>query len=271
MRGLSSSTEHGRPKRARTGVLLLREKGTVSREVVMSESEGERRPRPIGAADENDEDSDNDRNDPKPAGNETADTAAQQVAPEETTKKATSTRRPAFSENDLVKEKGLLQIYERFPEKCKYKGKGREVGKIQISQPNALIKPTITCFVGAGKKKTRSKEPGDGRAERDTDCCSLQHVYLGRTTRSTFIPQPLLVSRSYHSQEVPGCYSYWWVYSNRRRMISNHSACTWWPAVYCTRQVPGIWYQVYDIAYPGAPGLRSTAINKHRAIKIIVL
>ena len=111
----------------------------------MSESEGERRPRPIGAADENEEDSDNDRiNDPKPAGNEAADTAAQHVAPEKTTKKATSTRRPAFSENDLVKEKGWLQIYERFPEKCKYKGKGREVSKIQI--------PTMLCW-----------RPGDNR------------------------------------------------------------------------------------------------------------
>lgn len=108
----------------------------------MSESEGERRPRPIGAADENEEDSDNDRNDPKPAGTEAADAAAQQLAPEETTKKAKSTRRPAFSENDLVKEKGLLQIYERFPEKCKYKGKGREVSKIRISKPTTeLVAP----------------------------------------------------------------------------------------------------------------------------------
>lgn len=109
----------------------------------MSDSEGERRPRPIGAGDENEEDSDDGRNGPQPESNASgaqgaaADTAAAQVAPEEASKKPASTRRPAFSENDLVKEKGLLQIYKRFPEKCKYKGKGREVSRIQISHQQA--------------------------------------------------------------------------------------------------------------------------------------
>eukprot|EP00904_Undaria_pinnatifida_P013275 jgi/Undpi1/9078/HiC_scaffold_26.g11538.m1 len=97
----------------------------------MSDSEGERRPRPIGARDENEEDSDDDRRGPQPESNAAADgaaadTAAAQVAPEEASKKPASTRRPAFSENDLVKEKGLLQIYKQFPQKCQYKGKGRE-------------------------------------------------------------------------------------------------------------------------------------------------
>lgn len=181
----------------------------------MSESEGERRPRPIGAADENDEDSDDDRNDPKPAGNEAADTAAQQVAPEETTKKATSTRRPAFSENDLVKEKGLLQIYERFPEKCKYKGKGREVSKFKF--PDQTRWSSQTCLAGAERKKARNQETAEtppSIAWGLTGCCSSQHVYRWHTTCTTRIsqPQPLLVSRFYNTQEVPWCYycySYW--------------------------------------------------------------
>lgn len=49
------------------------------------------------------------------------------AAPEEAAAKKPSKRMPAFSENDLVKEKGLRQIYKDFPQKCRYKGKGREV------------------------------------------------------------------------------------------------------------------------------------------------
>lgn len=107
----------------------------------MSESEEERRPRPIGVADESDDDddSDMDRNSTGKgaaagiaAGGPREDradlSAAAKTAPEEIGKKTSSNRRPAFSENDLVKEKGLLQIYNKFPRKCQYKGKGREVG-----------------------------------------------------------------------------------------------------------------------------------------------
>lgn len=155
----------------------------------MSESEGERRPRPIGAADENEEDSDNDRNDPKPAGNEAADAAAQQLAPEETTKKAKSTRRPAFSENDLVKEKGLLQIYERFPEKCKYKGKGREVSKIQISKP-------MRNRVGYAKRQHREASV----VYRYVLVVRNTFLYLWHATCTICISQPLLVSPSHHAQ-----------------------------------------------------------------------
>lgn len=111
----------------------------------MSDSEGERRPRLIGARDENEEDSDDDRRGPQPESNAAADgaaadTAAAQVAPEEASKKPASTRRPAFSENDLVKEKGLLQIYKQFPQKCQYKGKGREVSQNSNFPANKLAK-----------------------------------------------------------------------------------------------------------------------------------
>ncbi|CAM9226064.1 unnamed protein product, partial [Scytosiphon promiscuus] len=108
--------------------ILDQTNGTCSR---MSESEEERRPRPIGVADDS-EDSDVER------GNDTSAAASAQAgdgpaiettgvsAPEEGTAKKPSRKMPAFSENDLVKEKGLRQIYKEFPRKCRYKGKGRE-------------------------------------------------------------------------------------------------------------------------------------------------
>lgn len=95
----------------------------------MSESEEERRPRPIGVADESEEgESDTERNGAASAG--AADgpgTTTGEAAPEETAAKKPSKKMPAFSENDLVKDKGLRQIYKDFPQKCRYKGKGREV------------------------------------------------------------------------------------------------------------------------------------------------
>eukprot|EP00752_Nemacystus_decipiens_P003121 g2890.t1 len=94
----------------------------------MSESEEERRPRPIGVADESEEgDSDTEHGGAAPAGADgpAAETTGE-AAPEETTAKKRSKRMPAFSENDLVKDKGLWQIYKDFPQKCQYKGKGRE-------------------------------------------------------------------------------------------------------------------------------------------------
>lgn len=100
----------------------------------MSASEEERLPRPIGVEDESEEDSDVDQN--KAAntqvGTEEVDTTAvaPKAAPEEAPKKHKSkSRKPAFSENDLVKDKGLRQVYNDFPRKCQYKGKGREVRK----------------------------------------------------------------------------------------------------------------------------------------------
>ena len=99
----------------------------------MSESEEERRPRPIGMADESEEgESDEERTGAAggaaaPAENPAAaDTGAGAAGPEETTAKKPR-KMPAFSENDLVKEKGLRQIYKDFPQKCQFKGKGREV------------------------------------------------------------------------------------------------------------------------------------------------
>lgn len=90
----------------------------------MSGSEEERRPRPIGVADESEEgDSDVERNDAAPA----PAPQAEMTTPEETAAKKPSRKLPAFSENDLAKEKGLWRIYKEFPQKCRYKGKGREV------------------------------------------------------------------------------------------------------------------------------------------------
>lgn len=56
--------------------------------------------------------------------------AATEDAAEGATKKAPSKKRPAFSENNLVMEKGLIRIYNEFPQKCQYKGRGREVGLV---------------------------------------------------------------------------------------------------------------------------------------------
>lgn len=96
----------------------------------MSESVEERRPRPIGVVDESEEDSDMERNDAAGAAGAGADKRAADstavAAPEEIITKVSKKIR-AFSENDLVKEKGLLKIYNDFPQKCQYKGKGREV------------------------------------------------------------------------------------------------------------------------------------------------
>ncbi|CAN0146118.1 unnamed protein product [Ectocarpus sp. 6 AP-2014] len=95
----------------------------------MSESEEERRPRPIGVADGSDEDSGMERTDAAGAnnGSEPGRDSTGVAAPEEaTTAKKVSNRPPAFSENHLVKEKGLWQIYKDFPQKCQYNGRGRE-------------------------------------------------------------------------------------------------------------------------------------------------
>lgn len=59
-------------------------------------------------------------------GNSTTAVAATEDAAGNVPKKA-SKKRPAFSENNLVMEKGLIQIYNEFPQKCQYKGRGREV------------------------------------------------------------------------------------------------------------------------------------------------
>lgn len=102
----------------------------------MSEAEEERRPRPIGVADESDEDSDMERSNGAAGGGAGAGPAATDervtdttavAAPEEIATKKVSKKTPAFSENDLVKEKGLRQVYKDFPRKCQYKGRGREV------------------------------------------------------------------------------------------------------------------------------------------------
>ncbi|CAB1116320.1 unnamed protein product [Ectocarpus sp. CCAP 1310/34] len=95
----------------------------------MSESEEERRPRPIGVADGSGEDSGMERTDAAGANNGTEPglDSTGVAAPEEvTTAKKVSNRPPAFSENHLVKEKGLWQVYKDFPQKCRYKGRGRE-------------------------------------------------------------------------------------------------------------------------------------------------
>ncbi|CAM9361739.1 unnamed protein product [Ectocarpus sp. 12 AP-2014] len=95
----------------------------------MSESEEERRPRPIGVADESDEDSGMERTDAAGANNgtEPGPDSTGVAAPEEAaTAKKVSNRPPAFSEDHLVKEKGLRQVYKDFPQKCQYKGRGRE-------------------------------------------------------------------------------------------------------------------------------------------------
>lgn len=98
----------------------------------MSESEEERRPRPIGVADGSDEDSGMERTDAAGANNGTEpgpDSTG--AAPEEATSaKKVSNRPPAFSENHLVKEKGLWQVYKDFPQKCQYKRRGREVKQL---------------------------------------------------------------------------------------------------------------------------------------------
>ncbi|CAM9326206.1 unnamed protein product [Hapterophycus canaliculatus] len=97
----------------------------------MSDSEEERRPRPIGVADDS-EDSDVERGNDTSAGASvrTGDAPAiettGEAAPDEGKAKKPSKKMPAFSENDLVKDKGLRQIYKEFPRKCRYKGKGRE-------------------------------------------------------------------------------------------------------------------------------------------------
>ncbi|CAM9524045.1 unnamed protein product [Ectocarpus sp. 4 AP-2014] len=95
----------------------------------MSDSEEERRPRPIGVADGSDEDSGIERTDAAGAtnGTEPGPDSTGVAAPEEaTTAKKVSNRPPAFSENHLVKEKGLWQVYKDFPQNCQYKGRGRE-------------------------------------------------------------------------------------------------------------------------------------------------
>lgn len=94
----------------------------------MSDLEENLRPRPINGSEESDEESSSDsergRGDSKKP--RTNPPEAAESAPEQP-KKATVKRKPAFSEDDLVKAKGLLKVYDEFPRRCQYKGKGREV------------------------------------------------------------------------------------------------------------------------------------------------
>lgn len=101
----------------------------------------ERRPRPIGGeeGEESDDESDTENSNAKrpSVGNNTADgnqSAGGAAGPAgvaalegETTKKKVARKTPAFSENNLVMEKGLIKVYKEFPQKCQYKGRGREV------------------------------------------------------------------------------------------------------------------------------------------------
>lgn len=96
----------------------------------MSSTDIEKRPRPIRADDGSEDEDDSERDDQgqpskDSAGAEEGDTTAR--ATEKPTKKSPSRKRPAFSENNLVMEKGLMKIYREFPKRCQYKGRGREV------------------------------------------------------------------------------------------------------------------------------------------------
>lgn len=94
----------------------------------MSDLEESRRPRPINGSEESDEESSSDSERDREARKKprTNPPEAAESAPEQP-KKATVKRKPAFSEDDLVKAKGLLKIYDEFPRRCQYKGRGREV------------------------------------------------------------------------------------------------------------------------------------------------
>lgn len=104
----------------------------------MADSEEIRRPRPIGVADESDEDDidmeqTEDRTVGQGAENNSTAAAAAEDAAGGASKKAPSKKRRGFSENYLVMEKGLIQIYNDFPQKCQYKGRGREVSLVMYS------------------------------------------------------------------------------------------------------------------------------------------
>lgn len=92
----------------------------------------EGRPRPIGAEqesedDESDREVNSNEDGAKSAAAEGA-AAAGAAAPGEEKKASKRIKIPAFSENNLITAKGLTKIYEDFPQKCQYKGRGREVG-----------------------------------------------------------------------------------------------------------------------------------------------
>lgn len=94
----------------------------------MSSTDLEKRPRPIRADDGSEDEDDSERDDlgqPSKDGAEEDSTTARTA--EKPTKKSPARKRPAFSENNLVMEKGLTKIYREFPKRCQYKGKGREV------------------------------------------------------------------------------------------------------------------------------------------------
>lgn len=98
----------------------------------MSDSKREGRPKPIGVSDgsESEEGSDQELGE----GQSKKAAASQIAAVDEPAKKPSTSRRiPAFSENNLVMEKGLLKVYKEFPKKCKYKGRGREVRVLKLS------------------------------------------------------------------------------------------------------------------------------------------
>lgn len=103
-------------------------RGIVVRTTMSVSESDERRPKPIGADEESDDESDNDNaaNRQERAGAGAGQTKVTE-APGEVSQKPASKKTLAFSENDLVKKKGLSKIYEEFPQKCQYKGKGREV------------------------------------------------------------------------------------------------------------------------------------------------
>lgn len=119
----------------------------------MADSEEIRRPRPIGVADESDEDDiDMEQTEDRTAvgqgaENNSTPAAATEDAAGGASKKAPSKKRPAFSENNLVMKKGLIQIYNDFPQKCQYKGRGREVSLVVYSTTVALIVPGMRVSI----------------------------------------------------------------------------------------------------------------------------
>lgn len=87
----------------------------------MSSTDIEKRPRPIRADDGSEDEDDSERDDlgqPSKggAGAQEGDTTTR--ATEKATKKSPSRKRPAFSENNLMMEKGLVKIYRDFPKRC---------------------------------------------------------------------------------------------------------------------------------------------------------
>lgn len=138
----------------------------------MSDIEENRRPRPINGSEESDEESNSDserdreaRKKPRINPPEAAESAPEQP------KKATVKRKPAFSEDDLVKTKGLLKIYDEFPRRCQYKGKGREVRTFPFFVPVVIfLRFTLKRKAYVQSKTSRSFPP----CIRYLRCCLFQ-------------------------------------------------------------------------------------------------